>query len=501
VGEVIVLADTKSEGFEPSESEYRESTGYRQLRYVFETAGTYVIGLGVTDVRDRVFDSAVLIDGVVVTGLLPPPDPPVLEADEATTEEDVPVSVDVLANDLGPGGTEGVPLSVVEVTQGEHGSVAIADDGTLTYTPEANFNGTDAFSYVALDEQGGGTAEASVTVKVTPVNDVPQAKDDAAYTKPGTAVVIDVLANDVEVDGEPLSIVGKTDGENGSVEINVDDGTVTYTPKEDFEGEDEFTYTIEDGSETTATAKVVVTVAPKPPAENIGGFEDGLGAWIPIGDVSVQGAEFGEGPATGDQQAVLTTNGLDGGFIPGFALEKMLKLEPGSLVLDDGGGAGGGPYTGIFFPPQKMPAGSAMGQVVTVEAGAELTVDFNFLTDEQTPTEFGQDFAFLSVSGAGGSEVVVLADTVDSQFAPSESAFEASTGYQQATYTFAEAGTYVVGLGVIDAVNPFVDSALLVDDILVSGLVESPPLPADGSGWSGAVDGAMQGGPSPWWMG
>jgi hypothetical protein len=94
-------------------------------------------------------------------------EPPVAEDDSATTDEDTPVTINVLANDSDP--DEDDDLTVSEVTQGANGSVAINEDEmTVTYTPDTGFHGTDTFTYTASDGKGG-TDTATVTVTVNPL--------------------------------------------------------------------------------------------------------------------------------------------------------------------------------------------------------------------------------------------------------------------------------------------------------------------------------------------
>ncbi|MGJ8582061.1 MAG: beta strand repeat-containing protein, partial [Psychromonas sp.] len=177
----------------------------------------------------------------------PVADDTVLVADSATTDEDTPVVIDVISNDTD---ADGVTSPVASVTDGTNGTVAINDDGTVTYTPDADFNGTDTFTYTNED----GNTE-TVTVTVDPVADDTVLVADSATTDEDTPVVIDVVANDTDADGEVSPVASVTDGTNGTVAINAD-GTVTYTPDADFNGTDTFTYTNEDGNSETVTVTV-----------------------------------------------------------------------------------------------------------------------------------------------------------------------------------------------------------------------------------------------------
>ncbi len=192
-------------------------------------------------------------------------DPPVANDDTATTDEDNAVVIEVLANDTD---SDGGTLSIESTTAAANGTVVVNADGTITYTPNADFNGEDTFSYTLSDLQGG-TDTATVTVTVNAVNDPPVANDDTATTDEDTAAVIEVLANDTDSDGGTLSITSTTIPPNGTVVVNPD-GTITYTPNADFNGEDTFSYTLSDlqGGTDTATVTVTVNAINDPPVAN-----------------------------------------------------------------------------------------------------------------------------------------------------------------------------------------------------------------------------------------
>ncbi|MBY5162749.1 Ig-like domain-containing protein [Salsipaludibacter albus] len=185
------------------------------------------------------------------------PAAPVAADDIATTDEDVAVSIDVLANDTD---ADGDPLTVANVSTPAHGTAVVAADGTVTYTPAANFHGVDAFTYTA-DDGTSASNVATVSITVVPVNDPPVAVDDTATTDEGVAVDIDVLANDVDVDGDVLTVTSVSPPTNGTAAVGAD-GTVEYTPAPGFVGVDTFTSTVDDGNGGTDTATATVTVTP-----------------------------------------------------------------------------------------------------------------------------------------------------------------------------------------------------------------------------------------------
>ncbi|HGF3724604.1 TPA: tandem-95 repeat protein, partial [Vibrio parahaemolyticus] len=177
-------------------------------------------------------------------------------ADKATVVEDTPTIIKVLGNDTFEGDDQVVSL---DTNNGPaNGTVSVNPDGSVTYTPNDNYHGTDSFTYIVTS--GGVSESTTVSVDVTPVNDAPVAKDDIATTQEDTAVTIDVLPNDTDIDGDKLSIQFATVPEaQGKVEIV--DGKLVFTPAENFNGHAEITYTVTDGQLTDA-AKVTVTVNP-----------------------------------------------------------------------------------------------------------------------------------------------------------------------------------------------------------------------------------------------
>ncbi|EKB5005103.1 tandem-95 repeat protein, partial [Vibrio parahaemolyticus] len=175
-------------------------------------------------------------------------------ADKATVVEDTPTIINVLSNDTFESTDKVVSLDADNGPK--NGSVIVNNDGTVTYTPDDNYVGKDTFTYVVTS--GGVSESTTVTVNVTPVNDAPVAKDDIATTQEDTAVTIDVLPNDTDVDGDKLSIESvSVPKEQGTVEVV--DGKLVFTPAENFNGDAEITYTVTDGALTDqATVKVTV---------------------------------------------------------------------------------------------------------------------------------------------------------------------------------------------------------------------------------------------------
>ncbi|MFS4467586.1 Ig-like domain-containing protein [Maribacter sp. 2210JD10-5] len=186
--------------------------------------------------------------------------------DIVTTDEDVPVTVDIYGND------SGLPaIGTLTATDPTNGSVSINDNGTpndptddmVTYTPDADYNGPDSFDYTVCNDSGA-CSTATVDVTILPIVD---AFDDAIATNENTPVDIDVLDNDNDI--PMLGTLTTSNPTNGTVLINnggtpndPSDDTVTYTPNPAFIGTDTFTYTLCDDTGNCETATVTVIVNP-----------------------------------------------------------------------------------------------------------------------------------------------------------------------------------------------------------------------------------------------
>jgi VCBS repeat-containing protein len=187
-------------------------------------------------------------------------EPPVAEDDAFITDEDSILTVDppgVLLNDSdGDGDT----LQAMLISPTSSGELSLHTDGSFTYQPDPDFHGQDSFTYEAFDGVENSNT-ATVTITVNPLNDDPLALNDTASASQNTPIVIDVLSNDNDVDGDPLTVSSfDVLSPNGGVIIDSGDGTLTYTPPPGSTGTDTFQYTISDGNGGSDGATVTVTV-------------------------------------------------------------------------------------------------------------------------------------------------------------------------------------------------------------------------------------------------
>ncbi len=211
----------------------------------------------------------------------------------------------VLANDSDP---ELGPLSAVLVSGPSDGSLVLNADGGFTYTPDADFFGTDTFTYQAVDLEGAAIP-ATVTITVNAVDDAPVAVGDVFTVDEDAALVGSVAGNDVEVDGDAVSFALVAGPASGVLDFDAAGG-FTYTPTANFFGSDAFTYRVTDihGNSDTAVATITVDPVNDAPTLSFVGML-GIGADDPaviiysLGDVDAGGA------------GLRVTVSVDGGFV------------------------------------------------------------------------------------------------------------------------------------------------------------------------------------------
>lgn len=185
-------------------------------------------------------------------------DPPVGSNASITVNEDS-VATGRLPTALDP---EGLPVSYGLGAQALHGTVAIQADGTYRYVPNANFNGTDSFTFTVSD--GVTTSTFTATVTVNAVNDAP-VSSSASISVAEDGQATGNLPPAFDADGDPIAYDVGAQPRNGSVSISAD-GRYTYVPNPNFNGSDSFTFTVSDGrAVNTYTVTVTVGAINDPP--------------------------------------------------------------------------------------------------------------------------------------------------------------------------------------------------------------------------------------------
>lgn len=273
---------------------------------------------------------------------------PIAADDLFATIEDTPLTIavpGVLENDTGTG------LTATLQTVANQGSVSLAGDGSFTYTPTVNFNGTAYFTYTASD--GAMTSNlATVKVEVAPVNDVPVTVADSYAGSADTELNVPppgVLANDTDVDGDTLRAMLDSGTTNGTVTL-WKGGAFRYVPNPGFSGTDSFTYHSFDGTIGGNTVQVTLNIAPpanQPPVAVDDAFATPVDTFIklnvmandsdPDGSLDWSSLTIVGGPASPDVTATVNAKGNaiffnpSNGFIGVETLTYTIRDNVGAL--------------------------------------------------------------------------------------------------------------------------------------------------------------------------
>jgi large repetitive protein len=194
---------------------------------------------------------------------------PTANNDIVSTGEDTARFISVLQNDV-PNGSGIMVNSVAIVTPPAHGTVTVFANGSVRYTPAANYNGSDQFIYRVKDSTNTFSNNATVFITVVPVNDAPVAGPNSYAVDEDVTLNVNaatgVLINDNDLDGDLFSVVAiTTSSQSASISMN-GDGSFAYTPPANFFGTDTFEYIISDNKGGLGSNIVVITVNPQPDA-------------------------------------------------------------------------------------------------------------------------------------------------------------------------------------------------------------------------------------------
>ncbi|MDH3471228.1 MAG: Ig-like domain-containing protein, partial [Acidimicrobiia bacterium] len=217
--------------------------------------------------------------------------PPIANTDSFVTDEDTSLTLDPLANDVDP---DGDSIALDSFGEPEHGTLALVPGGSLRYVPQADFFGSEVITYTIVDSRGG-TATGSIRIVVSPVNDIPVGLVDRVTLGSLKSLVIDVLANDYDVDNDVLTLVEILGSITGWAKVN-EDGTLTYYPNGEFSGVESFSYVLSDSSGARTTVTVTVEIPPSVVSEGVALADSvgslGLAFRAPPSDVTVGGASL-----------------------------------------------------------------------------------------------------------------------------------------------------------------------------------------------------------------
>lgn len=241
----------------------------------FGAAKTLPLGSNVTSTKDNWENELVVLGGgsaVMIKTDAVANTPPTADNDSYIINEDQVLAVSaangVLKNDDAP---ENDSLSVSLVSMPLNGSIILNADGSFSYTPTANYFGSDSFTYKAADGIASSNL-ATVSISVSSINDVPVARIDAYSIEENQLLTVSalngVLSNDSDEDGPSLTAKLIQSTQHGSLTFTASTGAFSYQPDPNFSGTDSFTYVAFDGTTESAPAIVTITVNARPVAED-----------------------------------------------------------------------------------------------------------------------------------------------------------------------------------------------------------------------------------------
>ncbi|MEP9378655.1 Ig-like domain-containing protein [Aquabacter sp. CN5-332] len=370
--------------------------------------GTYTGALSFTyTATDGISSATATVSGSVMLGAATPP--PTAANDTFTTASGTPVLLDVLANDMDPDGdllsvvmVNGMAIAVGGTVTLASGTVTLEADGRLSFTPASGFAGAVSFTYTLSD--GGLTDTATVSGTVTPAASPPTAADDSFTTTRGSAVLIDVLANDTDADGTPLSIIqvnGMDIGPGGTVALangivtRLADGRLTFAPAPDYTGPVSFTYTLSDGGLTdTGTVSGTVTAAPATPSAQADAFTTTEDSAITL-DVLAN-----DGTARADGWRIALVDGA------AIAAGQSVTVAGGTVKLGADGNL-------AFSPDADFHGGAGFSYTIVNPAGIASTAHVSGTVTPVNDTPVARSDAFTLPDNGGPAVVDVLANDGD----------------------------------------------------------------------------------------
>jgi VCBS repeat-containing protein len=347
-------------------------------------------------------------------------DAPVAAANTYAATEDTVLTVNaatgVLANDTD---VDFNTLTAAVVTDPTHGVLALNPDGSFTYTPAANYNGTDSFTYKANDGSLN-SAPVTVTLNVAAVNDAPVATGDAYAGTEDTSLIVGApgaLGNDTDVDGDPLALALVTGPAHGSLSYSAD-GSFTYTPPANYNGTDSFTYKANDGSLNSAPVTVTLTIvsvndAPTDIALSANTVAENAAAGTVIGALSTTDVD------TGDTHAYTITSGGDAFDIVGGNLvaKAGIDYEAGAtrsvtvVSTDSGSLTTAKTFTiNVTDLNDKVPVFTSAGTATTAENTTPATVVYTAATTDADGTAANRGVTY-SLEGADATKFNINAAT------------------------------------------------------------------------------------------
>ena len=332
--------------FRPDPNFSGTSAGALTIRAWDETTGTAGTKTDTTSTGGTTaFSSATDSVDAVVAAVN---DAPVCAAATGSGNEDTVITGSVTCTDADLN-----TLTYIRVTNAAHGSAILSSNGSWSYTPAANYNGPDSFTFKAYDGIANSNT-ATLSITVNPVNDPPVIANDVGITikQNSLATPVPVLTNDKALNpdiGETLLIVSVTQGAHGTVAITGGGTGLTYTPNPTFLGTDAFTYKIRDSTTTVGPAQVLLTVVQAGTVSRLFGADRyatsaaiskaSFAASVPVAYIA-SGLGFADAlsgaPVAGINKGPILL--VQTSFIPPSIVTELTRLKPAKIVILGGPG-------------------------------------------------------------------------------------------------------------------------------------------------------------------
>lgn len=395
---------------------------------------------GPASITFTVSDGTNVVQAHLYMTVTPVNDPPVCPAGTSTGAEDTQQSGSVLCTDIDSGS-----LTYALAGQAAHGTAAIAADGSWTYDPDPNYNGTDSFTYKANDGIDD-SAPATMSITITAVNDPPVATNGAITVVEDTPtnVTSQILGLASDVDGDTLTVSAVGTATGGQVELAA--GTVTFTPTANLCGAaaGSFGYTVDDGNGGTdsATATVNITCVNDPPvaaADTVTVLENKAATLTTLlqNDTDIDG----------DTLFVSAVSASTGGTAAVNATTHVVTFTPAAnvcgaaaggftYIASDGHGGTSSAHVTVNITCDNSPVARADTVTVVEDTLTPLTT----LTSNDTDVD-GDPLFVSAVSGSTGGTAAVNATTHAVTFAPAANLCGTAAGGFNYTVSDGRGGT------------------------------------------------------------
>ncbi|ALD22278.1 hypothetical protein AM218_14985 [Hymenobacter sp. DG25A] len=371
-------------------------------------------------------------------------DAPVAEAQSVTTDEDVAVAIALTGTAI-----EGDALTYSIVGNPAHGSVS-GSGGTFTYTPHADYNGTDSFTFKAKDG-ALDSAPAAVSITVTAVNDAPVAtaqsvSTDEDMSKSGTLTGTDI-------DSSVLTFALGAQATYGTVTVQ-SNGSYTYIPAANYNGPDSFTFTSNDGSLTSLAATVSITMnavndVPVATAQNVTTEEDAA-VEIVLAGTDVDNDPLTYTPGSVNYGSLAQKAGTSNTYI--FTPEANYNGPAAfSFTINDG--------TLISTPATVSITVDAVNDAPVV---AQAISDISVLEDA-TNTELNLSNTFTDVDIATNSDALALTVSGNTNPALVTASYNTATKKLTLTYSANQSGTARIKVKATDNSSAVVEDEFVVN--------------------------------------